>query len=136
SDVGRSLSAGRPDRAAGQLGAWREIFGTRALRLEAAAHVPLRESARMLGLAAEQGVKPVLANGVRYADPSQGPVADVLDAARRLVPIDPRKGLDGGERWLKGPEAMASAAECIAQAAGYRSDTAKRLLALTEETAE
>ncbi|OEV29366.1 DNA polymerase III subunit alpha [Streptomyces nanshensis] len=135
SDVGRSLAAGRPDRAARHLDGWREIFGTRALRLEVAGHVPLRESARMLGLAAEQGVTPVLANGVRYADPSQGPVADVLDAARRLVPIDPRKGLDGGERWLKGPEAMASAAERIAQAAGYRSDTANRLLALTEETA-
>jgi error-prone DNA polymerase len=135
SDVGRLLAAGRPDRAARQLDGWREIFGTQALRLEVAGYVPLRESARMLGLAAEQGIKPVLANGVRYADPSQGPVADVLDAARRLVPVDPRKGLDAGERWLKGPEAMASAAERIAQAAGYRSDTANRLLALTEETA-
>ncbi|WP_314173082.1 DNA polymerase III subunit alpha [Streptomyces winkii] len=135
SGVGRSLAAGRPDRAARQLDGWREIFGTDALRLEVAGHVPLRESARMLGLAAEQGIKPVLANGVRYADPGQGPVVDVLDAARRLVPVDPRKGLDAGERWLKGPEAMASAAERIAQAAGYRSDTARRLLALTEETA-
>jgi error-prone DNA polymerase len=136
SDVGRSLAAGRPDRAARRLDGWREIFGTRALRLEVAAHVPLRESARMLGLAAEESVKPVLANGVRYADPSQGPVADVLDAARRLVPVDPRRGLDGGERWLKGPEPMAAAAERIARAAGYRGDTAKRLLTLTMETAE
>ncbi|SCK52820.1 DNA polymerase III subunit alpha [Streptomyces sp. WMMB 322] len=135
SDVGRSLAAGRPDRAARQLDGWREIFGTQALRLEAGAHVPTRESARMLGLAAAEGIKPVLANGVRYADPGQGPVADVLDAARRLVPVDPRKGLDGGERWLKGPEAMAAAAERIAHAAGYRSDTANRLLTLTEETA-
>ncbi|QPP09590.1 DNA polymerase III subunit alpha [Streptomyces bathyalis] len=135
SDVGRSLAAGRPDRAARQLDGWREIFGTQALRLEVGAHVPTRESARMLGLAAGEGIKPVLANGVRYADPGQGPVADVLDAARRLVPVDPRKGLDSGERWLKGPEAMASAAERIALAAGYRSDTANRLLAVTEETA-
>ena len=135
SDVGRSLAAGRPDRAARQLDGWREIFGTQALRLEVGAHVPTRESARMLGLAAAEGVKPVLANGVRYADPGQGPVADVLDAARRLVPVDPRKGLDSGERWLKGPEAMAAAAERIAEAAGYGSDTANRLLAVTEETA-
>ena len=49
----------------------------------------------------------MLTNAVRYADPGQGPVADVLDAARRLVPVDPRKGLDSGERWLKGPDAMA-----------------------------
>jgi error-prone DNA polymerase len=136
SDVGRALAAGRPDRAARRLDGWREIFGTEALRLEVAGHVPLRESARMLGLAAEQGIKPVLANGVRYADPSQGPVADVLDAARRLVPVDPRKGLDSGERWLKGPEPMAASAERIAQAAGFRGDAAKRLLELTLETAE
>ncbi|OEV06442.1 DNA polymerase III subunit alpha, partial [Streptomyces nanshensis] len=136
SDVGRALAAGRPDRAARLLDGWREIFGTRALRLEVAGHLPLRESARMLGLAAGEGVRPVLANGVRYADPSQGPVADVLDAARRLVPVDPRRGLDGGERWLKGPEPMACAAERIARAAGYGSGTAKRLLELTVETAE
>ncbi|MGH3323734.1 MAG: DNA polymerase III subunit alpha, partial [Streptomyces sp.] len=134
SDVGRSLAAGRPDRAARQLGGWREIFGT-ALRLEVAGYVPLREAARMLGLAAEQGLKPVLTNAVRYADKGQGPVADVLDAARRLVPVDPRKGLDGGERWLKEPEAMAAVAERVAEAAGYRQDTAHRLLTLTEETA-
>lgn len=134
SDVGRSLAAGRPDRAARQLDGWREIFGT-ALRLEVTGHVPLRESARMLGLAAEQRVSPVLTNAVRYADPSQGPVADVLDSARLLVPVDPRRGLDGGERWLKGPEAMAEAALRVAEAAGYRRGTAHRLLTLTEETA-
>ncbi|HEV7625713.1 MAG TPA: DNA polymerase III subunit alpha, partial [Streptomyces sp.] len=135
SDVGRSLAAGRPDRAARQLGGWREIFGT-ALRLEVTGYVPLREAARMLGLAAEQGIRPVLTNAVRYADPSQGPVADVLDAARRLVPVDPRKGLDSGERWLKGPEAMAAVAQRVAEAAGYRRETAHRLLTLTEETAD
>ncbi|WP_189035905.1 DNA polymerase III subunit alpha [Streptomyces daqingensis] len=135
SDVGRALASGRPDKAARLLSGWREIFGT-ALRLEVAGCVPLRESARMLGLAAEQGVRPVLTNAVRYADPSQGPVADVLDAARRLVPVDPRKGLDSGERWLKGPEAMEAVALRVAEAAGYRSDTAHRLLALTEEAAE
>lgn len=134
SDVGRALAAGRPDRAARQLRAWREVFGD-ALRLEVAGCAPLRESARMLGLAAEQGLRPVLSNAVRYADHGQSPVADVLDAARRLVPIDPRKGLDGGERWLKGPGAMAAVAERVAEAAGYRREAAHRLLTLTEETA-
>ena len=135
SDVGRALAAGRPDRAARLLDGWREVFGG-ALRLEVAGCAPLRDAARMLGLAAEQGVRPVLTNAVRYADEGQGPVADVLDAARRLVPIDPRKGLDGGERWLKGTGAMAAVAERIAEAAGYGRAAAHRLLALTEETAE
>ncbi|MET9802682.1 DNA polymerase III subunit alpha [Streptomyces sp. NPDC006368] len=141
SEIGRALAAGRPDRAARLLAPWRETHGD-ALRLEVVHHGrtgtgpgSLRHAARTLGFAAEQGVRAVLTNAVRYADPGQGPVADVLDAARRLVPIDPRKGLDSGERWLKDPAAMVAGAERIAEAAGFRRDTAHRLLAMTEETA-
>ncbi|WP_249416643.1 DNA polymerase III subunit alpha [Streptomyces sp. TS71-3] len=142
SDVGRALAAGRPDRAARLLGAWREVFGD-ALRLEAVWHGrdgtgpgSLRLAARTVALAAEQGVRPVLSNAVRYADPGMGPVADVLDAARRLVPIDPRKELDSGERWLKDPAAMADAAERVVTAAGYRPEAAHRLLEQTRAVAE
>ncbi|MFB7510095.1 DNA polymerase III subunit alpha, partial [Streptomyces broussonetiae] len=141
SDVGRALAAGRPDRAARLLVPWREIHGD-ALRLEAVWHGcagtgdgSLRLAARTVGFAAEQGVRPVLTNAVRYADPGLGPVADVLDAARRLVPIDPRKGLDSGEAWLKGAGDMLRAAERVVEAAGYRRDTAHRLLEQTVETA-
>lgn len=141
SEVGRALAAGRPDRAVHLLAPWRELYGD-ALRLEVVHHGrpgtgpgSLRLAARTLGLAAEQGVPAVLTNAVRYADAGLGPVADVLDAARRLVPVDPRRGLDSGERWLKDPAAMARAAEQVAEAAGFRRDTAHRLLATTEETA-
>lgn len=141
SELGRALAAGRPDRAAELLAPWRESYGDR-LRLEVVHHGltgtgpgSLRLAARTLGFAAEQGVRPVLTNAVRYADQGQGPVADALDAARRLVPIDPRKGLDSSERWLKDPAAMARAAERVAEAAGFRRDTAYRLLAMTEEAA-
>ncbi|HCA85334.1 MAG TPA: DNA polymerase III subunit alpha, partial [Streptomyces sp.] len=98
----------------------------------------LRLAARTLGFAAEQGVRAVLSNAVRYADPGHGPVADVLDAARRLIPVDPRKpgSLDSGERWLKGPRDMAATAERIAEAAGFRRDAAHRLLAETARTAD
>ncbi|MYT26291.1 PHP domain-containing protein, partial [Streptomyces sp. SID7760] len=123
SEVGRALAAGRPDRAARLLAPWREVYGD-SLRLEAVDHGrtgtgpgSLRLAARTVGFAAEQGVPAVLTNAVRYADPGQGPVADVLDAARRLVPVDPRR-LDGGERWLKDPGAMAEAADRICRAAG------------------
>ncbi|EST39794.1 hypothetical protein N566_00115 [Streptomycetaceae bacterium MP113-05] len=132
--MGRALAAGRPDRAARLLGAWRDLFGD-GLRLAVTGSGPLREGARMLGLAVQEGVRPVLTNAVRYADPGQGPVADVLDAARRLVPIDRRGGLDNGQRWLKGPEDMAGTAGVVADAAGYRSGAARRLLQVTEETA-
>ncbi|MCF6522486.1 DNA polymerase III subunit alpha [Streptomyces sp. JJ36] len=134
SEPGRALAAGRPDRAAVLLAPWRERYGD-AVRLAVHASGPLRDAARTLGLAVQEGVRPVLTNAVRYADPGQGPVADVLDAARRLVPIDPRGGLDDGERWLKGPEEMARAAERIAEAAGLRRDAAHRLLEVTAETA-
>ncbi|MET7641609.1 DNA polymerase III subunit alpha [Streptomyces sp. NPDC005438] len=135
SEVGRALATGRPDRAVRLLEGWRERFGP-ALRLEVSASAPPREAARMLGLAVQQGIHPVLTNAVRYADPTQHPVADVLDSARRLVPIDPRQGLDPGERWLKGPAEMARLAERIAESAGYRRAAAHRLLTLTEEAAE
>ncbi|WP_217254300.1 DNA polymerase III subunit alpha [Streptomyces sp. AC602_WCS936] len=141
SDVGRALAAGRPDRAARLLAPWREVYGD-ALRLEAVWHGrkgtgpgSLRLAARTVGFAAEQGVRPVLSNAVRYADPGQGQVADVLDAARRLVPIDATKELDSGEAWLKDAGAMRHAAERIVEAAGFRRDTAHRLLEQTQATA-
>ncbi|MEU8522543.1 DNA polymerase III subunit alpha [Streptomyces sp. NBC_01216] len=142
SDVGRALAAGRPDRAARLLAPWRERYGD-ALRLEAVHHGrdgagpgSLRLAARTVGFAAEQGVRPVLGNAVRYADPGQGPVADVLDSARRLVPIDPRKELDGGRSWLKGADDMRAAAERIVEAAGFRRNAAHRLLEQTRAVAE
>lgn len=143
SEVGRALTAGRPDRAAALLAPWREMYGD-DLRLEAVDHGrpgagagSLRLAARTLGFAADQGVRAVLTNAVRYADPGQGPIADVLDSARRLVPVDPRRSpLDSGERWLKGEGAMREAAERIASAAGLGQGAAARLLAETRHTAD
>ncbi|MDQ1044223.1 error-prone DNA polymerase [Streptomyces sp. V4I2] len=141
SDVGRALAAGRPDRAAKLLAPWREVYGD-ALRLEAVWHGrkgtgpgSLRLAARTVGFAAEQRIRPVLSNAVRYADPGLGPVADVLDAARRLVPVDATKELDSGEAWLKDEGAMVQAAERVVEAAGFRRDTAHRLLEQTRATA-
>ncbi|WP_189217428.1 MULTISPECIES: DNA polymerase III subunit alpha [Streptomyces] len=141
SDVGRALAAGRPDRAARLLVPWREAYGD-ALRLEAVWHGrtgtgpgSLRLAARTVGFAAEQRVRPVLANAVRYADPGMGPVADVLDAARRLVPVDASRELDSGEAWLKDADTMLAVAERIVEAAGFRRETAYRLLEQTQATA-
>ncbi|MFF6878786.1 DNA polymerase III subunit alpha [Streptomyces sp. NPDC012474] len=141
SDVGRALAAGRPDRAARLLAHWRDVYGD-TLRLEAVWHGrkgtgpgSLRLAARTVGFAAEQRIRPVLTNAVRYTDPGLGPVADVLDAARRLVPIDPAKGLDSGEAWLKDAGDMFAAAERIVEAAGFRRETAHRLVEQTQATA-
>ncbi|MEV0369608.1 DNA polymerase III subunit alpha [Streptomyces sp. NPDC050636] len=143
SEVGRALSAGRPDRAARLIAPWRELYGD-ALRLEVVDHGrtgsgpgSLRLAARTLGFAVDQGIRTVLTNAVRYADPGQGPVADILDSARRLVPVDRHhpEARDSGERWLKDTAAMSHTAERIAEAAGFRRGLAHRLLAMTEETA-
>ncbi|MEV0281215.1 DNA polymerase III subunit alpha [Streptomyces sp. NPDC050610] len=143
SEIGRALAAGRPDRAARLLAPWRDLFGD-ALRLAAVWHGrqgtgpgSLRLAARTVGFAADQGVRAVLTNSTRYADPGQGPVADVLDSARRLVPIDPRRPelLDSGERWLKDARDMAAVAEKITEAAGQGRGAARRLLAETGRTA-
>ncbi|MFG3118405.1 DNA polymerase III subunit alpha [Streptomyces sp. NPDC048197] len=143
SDIGRALAAGRPDRAARLVAPWRERYGE-ALRLEVVDHArpgsgpgSTRLAARTLGFAVDQGIRAVLTNAVRYADPGQGPVADVLDSARRLVPVDPHRpeSWDGGERWLKDADAMGRTAERIAEAAGFRRGLAHQLLAMTERTA-
>jgi error-prone DNA polymerase len=137
----RALSAGRPDVAEQLLVPWRELAGEQ-LRLEAVylgrhgtGAGSLRLAARTVGLADQLGVRTVLTNAVRYADPDQHRLADVLDAARLLRPVD-RRHLDGGERWLKDPAAMAAAADRIAQAVGDDSARAVRLLAETEATGQ
>ncbi len=143
SEVGRELAAGRPDRAERRLAPWRERYGD-ALRLEVVCHGrpgtgpgSVRLAARTLGFAAGHGLRAVLTNAVRYADPGQGEVADVLDAARLLVPVDARgrEALDSGEGWLKDTGSMVRIAERVAEAAGFRRDVAYRLLRMTEETA-
>ncbi|MEU6974124.1 DNA polymerase III subunit alpha [Kitasatospora aureofaciens] len=136
----RALAAGRPDRAAELLTPWRTWFGPH-LRLEAvhlrrtgAGPGSLRLAARTVGLAADLDLLPVLTNATRYADPGQGPIADVLDAARLLRPVQ-RGAVCNGERWLKGPAELAELAAEVAQAAGQGPSGGQRLLAVTARTA-
>ncbi|MEV6396925.1 DNA polymerase III subunit alpha [Streptomyces sp. NPDC051907] len=136
----RALSAGREDVAAKLLAPWKEVFGA-GVRLEAALHGQpgtgpgsLRLAARTLALADRTRTTAVLSNAVRYADPEQHRLADVLDAARLLRPID-RRRLDTGQRWLKDERAMADVARRIAECAGADTRRARRLLADTAATA-
>ncbi|MEV7182364.1 DNA polymerase III subunit alpha [Kitasatospora sp. NPDC093679] len=134
----RALAAGRPDRAAQLIAPWREWFGSH-LRLEAVHHHTgtgpgsLRLAARTVGLAADLDLLAVLTNAVRYADPHQAPLADVLDAARLLRPI-PGQAVCRGERWLKPAAAMEQLAGEVAEAAGQGPSGGWRLLAVTART--
>ncbi|MFJ2937928.1 DNA polymerase III subunit alpha [Streptomyces sp. NPDC087219] len=137
----RALAGGRPDVAERLLEPWRDLAGA-DLRLEAVSWGLAgtgagsgRLAAHTLGLADRLGISAVLANAVRYADPGQHRLADVLDAARLLRPID-RRRLDCGERWLKGPGEMAAVAERVATDSGAGPGRAAELLAETVRTAE
>ncbi len=90
SDVGRAISARRPDLAAAALARWREhgevVIEITDHRTRGSTH----RAARMLRLAREAGVTAVLSNAVRYLDPPDAAVAQVLDAARQLAPLSER----------------------------------------------
>ncbi|MFI8515320.1 DNA polymerase III subunit alpha [Streptomyces sp. NPDC085460] len=138
----RALAAGRGDVAERLLRPWIATVGA-GLRLEIVCWgLPgtgpgsVRLAAHTLLLADRLGIPAVLTNAVRYADPAQHRLADVLDAARLLRPVDRRRGLDCGERWLKDGGAMLAVAERVAAAAGAGSSRAQRLVAETIAVAE
>jgi error-prone DNA polymerase len=136
----RALAVGREDVAVKLLAPWQEVFGD-GVRLEAVAQKrfgmgpgSLRLAARTLALADRTRTTAVLSNAVRYADPEQHRLADVLDAARLLRPID-RRRLDSGQRWLKDEGRMADIARLIAECAGADARRARRLMTDTAATA-
>jgi error-prone DNA polymerase len=140
SDVGRALAARRPDLARRALDRWREATGPEALRLEVVhSRGPgdAERAARMLGFADEIGMPAVLSNAVRHADRDDAPTADVLDAARRLVALDPRH-VDrvNAEGWLKSGKEMAELAEEVARRSGGGVRRGRDLLAATRRLAE
>ncbi|MGE9808045.1 DNA polymerase III subunit alpha [Janibacter sp. G1551] len=94
SDVGRAVLARRDGEARARLQAWRQILPPDALVMEIVHHggpagTPGSRShaRRMLGLADEAGVPAILSAAVRHLDTADARTADVLDAARRLVPL-------------------------------------------------
>lgn len=103
-------------------------------------------AARMLGVARTAGLATVLTNAVRYADRLDAPTIDVLDAARRLVPlgsaglrdIGPSAARGNAEGFLKSGKQMAEVAEEVCRLAGLGDgrDEGRRLLARTRLVAD
>nr|WP_173095776.1 DNA polymerase III subunit alpha [Actinomadura verrucosospora] len=132
SDVGRAVAARRPDLASRLLAAWRATAET---VIEIVDHHDVGDghrAARMLALARSSGVPAVLANAVRYLEPADHPVAQVLDVTRRLVPLD-RRHLDDrtGHAYLKSVPQMRRVAELFCGP-----DDAAELLAETRRLSE
>ena len=110
SDVGRAIAARRPDRAAAALTRWRERAETVIEIVDHHGPGDTGNAARMLRLAREAGVPAAPTNAVRYLEPADAPVAQVLDAARQLVPL--------GRRHLAG--------QCAGPSEGQRADGPRR----------
>ncbi|MDQ3627514.1 MAG: DNA polymerase III subunit alpha [Actinomycetota bacterium] len=148
SELGAAVTRRRDDLAAAVLRRWRDVVDTPDLLVELVSHRvqgsgpgSSTHAARMAGVADRHGVGVVLTNAVRYADSTDAPVVDVLDAVRRLVPLDVRH-LDrrNSEGHLKSGKQMSEVAEEISRLAGLggHSDAAdpQRLLAGTRRLAD
>lgn len=112
SDAGQAIAARRPGLAAAAVARWRERA---EVVIEIVHHHGPGDgfrAARMLSLARTAGIPAVLTNAVRYLAPADGPVAQVLDAARRLVPLGGRQGeLPAGRAYLASAADMALIAD-------------------------
>lgn len=97
SDVGRALLRRRLDLARDRLATWLCHLPPDALAVEVVLHdgpdgTPgcRRHARALLGLADEAGLPAILSGAVRHLEREDAVVADVLDAARRLVVLDTR----------------------------------------------
>ncbi|MDN5765613.1 MAG: DNA polymerase III subunit alpha [Humibacillus sp.] len=97
SDVGRAVLAKAHSQARAALERWTALLPRGGVVVEVVCHggpehLPgsLGQAGRMLALARELGVPSIITAAVRHLDPQDAAIVDVLDAARRLVPLDTR----------------------------------------------
>ena len=112
SDVGQAVAARRADLAAAALYSWHDVAEVVVEITDNRGPGDTARARRTLTLARETRTAAVVTNAVRYLDPADSPVAQVLDAARRNVPLG-APGLPPHN----GRAHLASAAEMAAVAA-------------------
>ncbi len=139
SALGRALEQRRPDLASHHLDQWRDVLGADSVVVEVVHHRGQGDAGRagrLLRFAHDTGARSVLTNVVRYADRSDAPTADILDASRRLVALDARHvdRVNAEAALLSGKE-MADVAQEVARAAGL-TDGGRGLLARTRHEAD
>ncbi len=92
-------------------------------------------AARALGFARDRKIPVILSNAVRYCEQNQAMVADLLDSARNLMPLNARIATrQNNEGYLKDFPKMQQVADEIGRLAGERDG--KKLLAQTQEVAQ
>ena len=140
SEIANLITKHRPDQALHIFNKYRPYFADSVI--ECVSHLAPGDgprstghAGRMLGFARDHDLPAVITNGVRMLQATDGPVADILDAARKLVPLHIRHvERANSEAYLKSNEAMRELADEISRAAGERNGRA--LLRTTQRIAE
>lgn len=144
SELGLAATARRPDHAEAVLRRWRDLFDPADLVVEVVHHRvggagpgSAGHAAWLARAARAAGLPAVVSNVVRYAERRDAVVADVLDASRRLAPLDLRH-LDrrNAEGYLKSGKEMALATEEIARFGGLDGRDCRELTAATRVLAD
>lgn len=157
SELGSVATRRRDDLAPVALAPWLDVVPRHNLVVELVSHRlggrggdwgpgTSAHAARMAGLARGAGLTTVLTNAVRYTDRLDAPTVDVLDAARRLVPlgsaglrdIGPDGSRGNAEGFLKSGKQMHEVADEICRLAGLgdSEQEARRLRARTRGVAD
>jgi error-prone DNA polymerase len=118
SDVGAAVTARRPDLARRALDRWRYLTPDVAVEIvDLLSRKSTFRAARLAELARDARTPAVLTNAVRYLDPVDSLAAQVLDAARQLVPLgSPRLVPHNGQAFLADAGDMAGTAARVAAA--------------------
>jgi len=140
SPISNAIQNHRFDQALHIFNQTRDLFANNAI--ECVSHLvagrgprSTEHAARSLIFARDNDIDAVITNAVRMKDRTDGPVADVLDCVRQLVPLHDRHiERRNAEGFLKSSDEMISLAGEIARAAGER--TPRALLKTTREWAE
>ena len=140
SEIANLITKHRPDQALHVYNKYRPYFADSVI--ECVSHLAPGDGPRstghagkMLGFARDHDLPAVITNGVRMLDATDGPIADILDASRKLVPLHTRHvERANNEAYLKNNEEMHKLADEISRAAGERNGRA--LLRTTQRIAE
>ncbi len=133
SELGACLLRGQLRAAAAVLQHWRDLVGP-SLAIAIGSHRTdhkavwsTSQAAAMWRWAREHHVRVVLSHGARYLEAADAATADVLDAARQLVPLSSSRVVgNNGEAILDSPQALDARVQEIAQAAGIARSTLHR----------
>lgn len=139
-DLAHPGGGGQADRA---LRAWVDLVGADRVAIAASdlllpgLQVASGEHAvRMLHLARRHHLAGVVTNMVRMAEPGLGATVDVLDAARRGVPLARGHTRPNHEDYCKSGKEMLAVLESLARRAGWGPGGGERLLAATRRVGQ